>query len=199
MRRRFRGFRVPDNLNHNHYIVLSLKSFRGDYTMKTILTGLLILSMLILAGCSSETAVAPTPAPAAPPAVVEPAPGAEEVIEDKTVVIEDKPEEVKEDKTEEVIEEKTSETKTFNIVAKKFEFIPSRIEVNEGDTVILNVKSIDVRHGFGILAFGVNEKLEPGKEITVEFVADKKGTHSMVCTVFCGSGHSGMRGDLIVR
>lgn len=93
----------------------------------------------------------------------------------------------------------TGETKTFDIVAKQWEFEPSEVMVNAGDKVILNVESVDVNHGISIPEFGVNEFLEPGKTVKVEFTADKKGSYSFFCNVFCGSGHGSMRGTLIVE
>ena len=96
-------------------------------------------------------------------------------------------------------ESSTPEIKEFNVIAKKWDFSPSTITVNEGDTVILNVESIDVTHGFVISEFGVSERLEPGKTTTVEFIADKKGTYTFFCNVYCGRGHSSMRGTLIVE
>lgn len=89
--------------------------------------------------------------------------------------------------------------KEFKIEAKKFEFVPSTITVNEGDTVRLIVTSTDTEHGIGIPEFDVSVKVDAGKTETVEFVADKKGTYSMNCNVFCGSGHRNMKGTLIVK
>ena len=62
----------------------------------------------------------------------------------------------------------------------------------------LQIKSIDVTHGFNLPAFGVNKQLDAGKTTTVEFVVDKKGTFAFSCSVFCGAGHSGMTGKLVV-
>ncbi|MDP7323160.1 MAG: cupredoxin domain-containing protein, partial [Candidatus Woesearchaeota archaeon] len=72
------------------------------------------------------------------------------------------------------------------------------IEVNQGDTVVIKVKSIDVPHGLAIPDYGIRQRLDPGKEEIVEFVADKKGTFGFFCSVSCGSGHRGMTGELVV-
>ena len=95
--------------------------------------------------------------------------------------------------------EEVPEIKEFNIIAKRWDFSPSTITVNEGDTVILNIQSIDVTHGFAISEFGVSEQLVSGNTVKVEFIADKKGTFSFFCNVFCGSGHSSMKGTLVVQ
>ena len=89
--------------------------------------------------------------------------------------------------------------KEFKIKAKQFSFEPSVIEVNKGDKVRLTVESLDVPHGFSILEYGINERLDPGKEVRIEFTADKQGTFTFFCSVFCGSGHTGMKGKIIVR
>lgn len=92
------------------------------------------------------------------------------------------------------------EVKEFNMTAKQWEFNPSTITVNQGDTVKLHIESIDVTHGFRLSEFKISEQLEPGKTVNVEFIADKTGTFTFACTVSsCGSGHSGMNGQLVVK
>lgn len=93
----------------------------------------------------------------------------------------------------------TGETKSFTMTASQFEFSPSTITVNQGDTVVLTITSSDVTHGFSLPEFGVSENLEPGQTVSVQFVADKKGTFTFSCSVFCGSGHSSMKGTLKVQ
>ena len=101
--------------------------------------------------------------------------------------------------SEEISNGITEETKEITMTATKWAFSPSEIKVNLNDKVILHVKSIDVSHGFSLPAFNVNQELEPGKEITVEFTADKKGNFTFVCNVYCGQGHLNMKGNLIVE
>lgn len=89
--------------------------------------------------------------------------------------------------------------KTFEITAKQWSFEPSTITVKKGDRVRLQIRTIDVDHGFGLSAFGINQPLKPNTTTNVEFVADKAGSFSFFCSVFCGSGHGGMRGTLVVQ
>ena len=95
--------------------------------------------------------------------------------------------------------EPTGEIKEVTITAKKFEFAPATITVNKGDTVKFTLTSIDVKHGFNLPDFNVNEALEPNKPVTVQFVADKTGTFTFRCSVPCGAGHREMTGTLIVK
>lgn len=98
-----------------------------------------------------------------------------------------------------------SKTKKFKMIAKRFTYDPQAIIVNQGDKVIIDITSEDVPHSFTLLDFGdpqeggINEFLSPGKEVTVEFIADKKGEFVFGCDVACGSGHLDMLGKLIVK
>ena len=93
----------------------------------------------------------------------------------------------------------SGEVKEFRMTAKQFQFEPSTIEVSKGDKVRLIVTSADVPHGIAIPEYGINERLDPGKPKTIEFTADKEGTFTAFCSVFCGSGHSNMKGKIIVK
>lgn len=94
----------------------------------------------------------------------------------------------------------TDETfKEISIIARQWEFNPNIIEVNQGDNLRLKIKSIDVMHGFAVPDYDIDEVLTPNEELIVEFKADKKGTFEFRCTVFCGSGHSDMKGTLLVK
>lgn len=95
--------------------------------------------------------------------------------------------------------ELTGEVKEFDIIAQNWKFVPETIEVNLGDKVELHIESLDVTHGFRLPEFGINEQLQPHNDVHVEFIADKQGTFTFSCSVPCGSGHGGMRGQLIVK
>lgn len=89
-------------------------------------------------------------------------------------------------------------TVEISVTAKQFEFTPSTITVKKGDHVKITITSEDVTHGFGITAFNVQTTESPGTPGVVEFDADKVGTFPFMCTNFCGSGHTGMKGNLVV-
>jgi cytochrome c oxidase subunit 2 len=91
------------------------------------------------------------------------------------------------------------EVRQFEITAKRFEFSPATIEVTQGDTVRLTVKSADSVHGIEIEKFKVNEEIpKGGTPVVVEFVASEAGTFEIVCSEYCGSGHKQMKGTLVV-
>lgn len=137
---------------------------------------LLVLSMFLISACTQQKP--------------------EDLVGQGTPVPQQVPAEGKE------VEEKVvapSETKEFKITAKQFQFEPATIEVNKGDRVKLIVTSVDVPHGISIPEYGINERLNPGTPVTIEFTAEKEGTFTTFCSVFCGSGHSNMKGKIIVR
>lgn len=92
-----------------------------------------------------------------------------------------------------------SNEKIINITAKKFDFTPNNIVVNQGEKVILKVSTIDRVHGFFIPELGVNEQIIPGKVIEVKLNTEKKGKFFFMCNIFCGSGHEEMNGYIEIK
>jgi|GEM_PF-5876483 len=95
--------------------------------------------------------------------------------------------------------QEVKEVQEFSLSAKTWEFSPNQVTVKKGVPVRLKITSLDVNHGFALPEFDINEKLTPGAIVTVEFTPDKAGSFSFFCSVFCGSGHSGMKGTLVVE
>ncbi len=187
--------------------------------MKKQLAALFAAGTLLVtmgAGCSSQTSISttPTPEPAAtspdsatapettPPvsnAPVTPAmppTEAQKTSEEKPLLDVGIKAEVKA-KTESA--PVTPAVKSFNLKAKKFSFEPATITVTKGETVKLTITSEDTTHGFALSDFNAFATIEAGKTANVQFVADKAGTFSFFCSVFCGGGHGDMKGSLIVK
>ena len=93
----------------------------------------------------------------------------------------------------------TAEPRVIDVVAKRFEFVPSVIEVMQGETVRIVVKSGDGFHGFGIEQFDVSEEIPRGETVNIEFTPDVAGEFPILCTEYCGDGHEDMKGQLIVK
>ena len=90
------------------------------------------------------------------------------------------------------------ETRTINVVARRFSFEPARIEVAEGEHVTLVVSSGDGVHGIEIKKFKINKKVPRGGEVTIEFVATTAGEFPILCSEYCGADHDDMKGMLVV-
>ena len=52
--------------------------------------------------------------------------------------------------------------RVIEVKAKKYDFEPSTIEVQQGERVVLRVTSTDRLHGIGIKKFGVNREVPEG-------------------------------------
>ena len=89
--------------------------------------------------------------------------------------------------------------KEFIITAKQWSFSPAVIKVKKGDLVVLKLKTVDVAHSYSITEFGIKADIKPGETTTVEFTADKTGAFISTCKIYCGVGHVGMTGTLIVE
>jgi heme/copper-type cytochrome/quinol oxidase subunit 2 len=91
------------------------------------------------------------------------------------------------------------ERQVVQIVAERFTFTPSRIEVPVGTTVEIHIRSEDTNHGFHLVG-GENviiPKRRQGEAVVV-FEADEPGTYRFECSKLCGAGHNFMRGEIIV-
>jgi heme/copper-type cytochrome/quinol oxidase subunit 2 len=91
------------------------------------------------------------------------------------------------------------ERQVVRIVAERFTFTPSRIEVAVGTTVEIHIRSEDTDHGFHIV--GGRNVIIPKRrqgEAVVVFEADEPGTYRFECSKLCGAGHNFMKGEIIV-
>jgi cytochrome c oxidase subunit II len=87
----------------------------------------------------------------------------------------------------------------FTIVAKNFQFSPTRIEVTQDDLVKLTVRSEDIAHSFTIDEYRIAKRVPAGGSTTFEFQADRAGTFAFYCALTSEPGHKMMRGQLVVR
>ncbi|HEV2721837.1 MAG TPA: IPT/TIG domain-containing protein [Thermoanaerobaculia bacterium] len=99
----------------------------------------------------------------------------------------------------------TGATVTVNLVASSFQFTPSHITVNQGDTLVINfsVPASDqaTRHGILMETYiegGVN--VNRGQKTTITIQATQDGVFAWGCNVpDCGDGHTNMIGTLTVN
>ena len=88
--------------------------------------------------------------------------------------------------------------RVIDVVAKKFEFVPAEIQVKRGEPVTLRFTAPEVPMGFNLADFNLRADIVPGKVTTLQLTADKAGSFTFLCDVFCGSGHEDMSGTLVV-
>jgi cytochrome c oxidase subunit II len=83
--------------------------------------------------------------------------------------------------------------KRIEVTAKRFTYEPADITVKKGEPVILVIKSDDVAHGLRFRDLDLNAKIDKGGATELKFTPDKTGDFVGQCSVFCGSGHGGMK------
>jgi len=90
--------------------------------------------------------------------------------------------------------------RAIDVVASGSSFVPEVIEVVEGEKVVLRARSGDGRgHGIAIKEMKVKAALpRTGEVVPIEVTAEKPGTYTISCSVYCGSGHSRMKARLVV-
>jgi cytochrome c oxidase subunit 2 len=86
----------------------------------------------------------------------------------------------------------------LKVSAKRFEFIPSQLNLKKGQTVELELSTQDVLMGFNAPAFATRADIVPGQTVRVRFTPQQVGTFPFLCDIFCGSGHEDMSGTIVV-
>jgi len=64
--------------------------------------------------------------------------------------------------------------------------------------VFLSMKTLDVIHGFYAPAFRIKRDLVPGLTTTLWFLTKEPGTSDIMCSEYCGVGHSSMHTTIVV-
>ena len=84
------------------------------------------------------------------------------------------------------------------IIMKKWEIVPGRVEVQQGARVELVVSSTDIEHGLAVPGLGINEPVQPEHPAVIRFLAQTPGTYPMRCSIACGRGHDQMTGEIVI-
>lgn len=92
----------------------------------------------------------------------------------------------------------SEDPRVIKVTAKKFEFTPSEIHVKRGEHVVLELTSLDRKHGFKLPELGIRTEVPAGGTTRVELIAEKPGRFPFACDVFCGDGHEDMTGTVLV-
>ena len=85
------------------------------------------------------------------------------------------------------------------VVARKFVFVPNEITVRLGESVLLEFTAPEVAMGFFAPELGLRALIVPGEVSRVAWTPDRAGRFDFLCDVFCGDGHEGMSGHLVVQ
>src|SRR5689334_2735067 len=92
------------------------------------------------------------------------------------------------------------EPRVIEVVAKRFAWEPSEIQVTVGERVRLVLRTADGLHGIELKKFKIAKEIPRGtKPVVVEFTADEAGRFPFYCSEYCGDGHDDMKGVLVVN
>jgi heme/copper-type cytochrome/quinol oxidase subunit 2 len=87
----------------------------------------------------------------------------------------------------------------IRVTAARYKFDPPRIEVNEGDLVQVELRTLDIAHSWTVDAYRIAKRAAPNQPVAFEFRADKPGTFPYYCNLQIDDGCRQMRGELVVR
>ena len=94
---------------------------------------------------------------------------------------------------------RADEPRIIEVVARRFAWEPSEIQVTVGERVRLVLRTADGLHGMELKKFKIAKEIPRGsKPVTVEFTADEAGRFPFFCSEYCGDGHDDMKGVLVV-
>jgi heme/copper-type cytochrome/quinol oxidase subunit 2 len=92
----------------------------------------------------------------------------------------------------------TPQERSFEVDARQYAYSPSELQVNQGDTVSIQLVSTDVVHGLYIDGYDISVEADPGQTTTLTFIANKSGSFRFRCNITCGAMHPFMIGKLTV-
>jgi heme/copper-type cytochrome/quinol oxidase subunit 2 len=87
----------------------------------------------------------------------------------------------------------------FSVTARRYAFLPARIEVFEGDLVKIELRTEDIAHSLTIDDYRIAKRVGPGQPVTFEFRAERAGTFPFYCALQNEAGCRKMRGELVVK
>jgi cytochrome c oxidase subunit 2 len=95
----------------------------------------------------------------------------------------------------------SSSPRIIEVTAERFEFWPPEITIDEGEAIVIRVRSDDTLHGFRVVGTGTNVMVpKRGKGyVDAKLTGLKPGHYTFECSRLCGAGHNFMRGVLTVR
>ena len=92
-----------------------------------------------------------------------------------------------------------TEPRVIDVIARRFVFEPSQIDVTLGERIRLMVVSADGPHGVEIKTFKVKTEIPRGQTpVPIEFTASEAGRFPILCSEYCGDKHDEMQGMLVV-
>lgn len=96
-------------------------------------------------------------------------------------------------------EQSSGARREIAVSARRYEFTPDRIVVDQNDLVKIDFTAEDIPHSFTIDAYRIAKRAGAGQTVTFEFRADQAGTFPYYCNLAIDEGCRKMHGELVVR
>lgn len=87
----------------------------------------------------------------------------------------------------------------FAVAARKYAFVPARIEVQQDDLVKITFTTIDIPHSFTIDRYRIAKRVSPGQTVVFEFRADQPGRFPIYCNLTIDERCREIQGELVVN
>lgn len=82
--------------------------------------------------------------------------------------------------------------------ARRYEFVPARIDATAGDVIKITLIADDIPHSFTVDAYRISKRAAPGQRVTFEFRVDEAGSFPYYCDLTIDDGCRRMKGTLVV-
>ena len=82
----------------------------------------------------------------------------------------------------------TQQSPHHEFTVRRHAFEPAQLEVHEGDTVRIVLRSADIPHSFVVDALRIAKRVSPERTVTFEFLADRAGEFPYYCNLMIEDG-----------
>jgi len=84
------------------------------------------------------------------------------------------------------------------LLARNYDWGKFILELEKGKPYRLHLASMDMRHAIVVHEMKLMNRIKPDEFKIIEFTPGKAGRFKLICGEWCGTGHSGMVGTIIV-
>ena len=92
-----------------------------------------------------------------------------------------------------------AKARTIKMTAELWKFTPNVIRVKQGENVTLAIAGVSGTHGISVPELGINATIIQGNTVSVNIPTGKTGIFDFSCSIQCGSGHSDMKGQIVIE
>jgi len=84
------------------------------------------------------------------------------------------------------------------LLARNYDWGKFILELERGKTYRLHLASLDLRHAIVVYELKLMNRIKPDEFKIIEFSPAKAGRFRIICGEWCGIGHAGMMGTILV-